>query len=509
MRARKSALAVAATGLACLLLISSAVQAATVAPTRPVIVMLADSVARPGAVANDLTARFGGNVGHVYRTLIKGFSANLPDAAIVALQADPRVLSIDPDTIATTTEDSLPTGVNRIELDQRFTGLTTSNSVNYGSSVQVAVVDTGIDDRHPDLNVVDGVNCASNAGCSAGLPGDGNGHGSHVAGTIAAKDDGSGVVGVAPGAALYAVEVLDRQGSGYFSWIIAGLDYVASKQGTWGIDVVNMSLGGSGSCSQYDALRTAIGNLVNSGTAVVVAAGNNGANASNYIPASCTAAITVSAVSDSDGQPGGTGGSPSCRSEGDDVLAAFSNFGSVVDIAAPGVCILSTWKSGGYSTISGTSMASPHVAGAVALGIALGQWTASNIPTVSATSACGYNDRGRAAGPMLYLVSCSGSGGGGGGTTTQPGAFNKLSPSNNATGVGRTVTFQWQASTDATGYTVSIYNSSGAFLQSFPASGTSLTVSRFSRSTTYQWQVVANNGAGSTTAGGGNWTFRT
>jgi subtilisin len=228
------------------------------------------------------------------------------------------------------------------------------------------VIDTGIDWEHPDLNVVGGINCASGNPFRAKCSGNGDDdhyHGTHVAGTIGAIDNGIGVVGVAPGARLWAVKVLNSQGSGYTSWIIAGIDWVAARADT--IEIANMSLGGSGyNQAEYDAIQGA----VNKGVAFAVAAGNSDADASNFSPAAFGNVLTVSALADFDGVPGGLG-SPTCRNDQDDTLADFSNWGSAVDIAAPGVCILSTYplEQGEYGTISGTSMASPHAAGALAL----------------------------------------------------------------------------------------------------------------------------------------------
>lgn len=237
--------------------------------------------------------------------------------------------------------------------------------------VDVAVLDTGIDLQHSDLNVAGGIDCTLKKGggpfatyyCGAGNGGDDDHyHGTHVAGTIAALDNGMGVVGVAPGARLWAVKVLNNQGSGYTSGIVAGIDWVV---GRGNIEVINMSLGGEGISTAY---KTAIDNAVSRGVVVVVAAGNSNADANNYSPAFVPSAITVSALADFNGQPGG-GAAPTCRADVDDTLASFSNWGSAVDIAAPGVCILSTYpiEQGNYATISGTSMAAPHVAGAAAL----------------------------------------------------------------------------------------------------------------------------------------------
>jgi subtilisin family serine protease len=185
---------------------------------------------------------------------------------------------------------------------------------------------------------------------------------------VAALDNGVGVVGVAPGARLWAVKVLDSNGSGYTSGIIAGIDWVVA-QGD--IEVMNLSLGGSGVSSAY---QTAIDNAVANGVAVVVAAGNSAADSANYSPAFVRSAITVSALADFDGLEGGNG--TSCYAddtEQDDTLADFSNFGVPVDIAAPGYCVYSTIPTEyavaepGYYSLDGTSMAAPHVAGAAAV----------------------------------------------------------------------------------------------------------------------------------------------
>ncbi|WP_445082616.1 S8 family serine peptidase [Candidatus Nitrosotenuis sp. DW1] len=189
---------------------------------------------------------------------------------------------------------------------------------------------------------------------------DDNGHGSHVAGIVAAKDDSNGVVGVAPGARLWAVKVLDRNGSGSLSNVIKGIDYVTANAAQ--IDVANMSLGGEFTSS---SLNSALSKSVAAGVTYVVAAGNSAKDAQTFSPANHPDVIAVSAIVDTDGKCGEFGASTSYGA--DDTFAIFSNFGSVVDMAAPGVNIYSTYKSGTYATLSGTSMASPHVAGAAAL----------------------------------------------------------------------------------------------------------------------------------------------
>jgi subtilisin family serine protease len=209
--------------------------------------------------------------------------------------------------------------------------------------VNVYVIDTGVDSGHPDLNVVQSVSFAR----GGSKTGDCNGHGTHVAGTIAAKDDTQGVVGVAPGAPIHAVKVLNCQGSGQWSWIISGINWVAQNHGA--NSVANISLGGGANQAVDDAVR----NSAASGVFYGIAAGNSGADACGQSPARAgegTNGIATVAAVDSSSQE-----------------ASWSNYGSCVDIWAPGVNVLSTWTGGGYNTISGTSMASPHVTGGGAL----------------------------------------------------------------------------------------------------------------------------------------------
>jgi subtilisin len=316
----------------------------------------------PGRVSAEHGRQHGARVDHLYRHAMNGYAARMSDQQAARVAQDPRVASVERDEVVTAFAQTTPTGIDRVDGE-----LSTSVSGDGAGSVDVdvAVIDTGIDVDHPDLNVVGGKNCSTGKSFD-----DGNGHGTHVAGTIGAEDDGAGVVGVAPGARLWAVRVLNNQGSGTRSSIICGVDWVTSRAGT--IEVANMSLGGSGTeparsgCVTGDSYHDAICKSVAAGITYVVAAGNSAVNASTAVPAAYDEVITVSALSDFDGLPGGTGAA-TCRADQDDTLADFSNFGADVDLSAPGVCIRSTWPGGGYDTISGTSMASPHVAGAAAL----------------------------------------------------------------------------------------------------------------------------------------------
>lgn len=322
---------------------------------------------------------------YVYRHALAGFAAKLTPQQKSALQADPSVAAIEPDRRVfldplsigkphSQPASELPTGIDRIDAEKSVTA-----NAGPAVDVDVAVIDTGINSKHSDLNVVDGVNfvppeepwpwpVGNSKPDTAAAPGDGeddHGHGSHVAGTIAARKDGKGVVGVAPGARLWSVKVLDAYGGGTLSGVAAGVDYVAKNAAK--IEVANMSLGGR---LKSEALDTAISNAVDAGVSFIVAAGNSNADADSFSPANHPKVLAVSAVADSDGKGGAIG--PKVDGENDDTLANFSNYGEKVKIAAPGVDIESCWTSSGKDTdtfnkISGTSMASPHVAGAAAL----------------------------------------------------------------------------------------------------------------------------------------------
>ena len=329
----------------------------------------ADSAAVAGAHQRSANA----DVLRVYRRALNGYAARLSAAGLRAVRSDPRVLFVSEDRVVRATAQALPTGVNRVEGD-----LSTTRAGNGSGNVNVAaaVIDTGIDIDHPDLNVVGGTNCSTGRSYD-----DGNGHGTHVAGTMAARDDATGVVGLAPGAPLYAVRVLNNAGSGSWSSVVCGIDWVTANAASRGIKVANMSLGGTGSddgnCGRTnnDALHRAICNSVAAGVTYVVAAGNDNANLSGFVPAAYDEVLTATAAADFNGQPGG-GAAATCRADVDETAADFSNWTTIGSadvghtIAAPGVCINSTWKSGGYNTISGTSMASPHVAGTAQLCIA-------------------------------------------------------------------------------------------------------------------------------------------
>jgi len=325
------------------------------------IVVLKDDVGNPQAVANEMARTYGLSVKHVYATALKGFSVTIPQARFDKVKGDGRVQFVSEDRLVEAFAQTTPTGVSRINAPV---------NPNKGTGIGVAVIDTGIDLAHPDLQA----DIVANKSCIRGKKtgNDDNGHGSHVAGTIAAVNNDIRVVGVSPEAKLIAVKVLNSAGSGSWSTVICGIDWVTANAGTFKIKVANMSLGGSGSSdnncgnTNNDALHKAICKSTAAGITYAVAAGNSNDDASKFVPAAYDdTVITVSALADSDGQPGGLGGATSYGA--DDTFASFSNYGSVVDLGAPGVSIYSTWKKDSYNTISGTSMVSPHVVGSAAL----------------------------------------------------------------------------------------------------------------------------------------------
>ncbi|MGW1359510.1 S8 family peptidase [Streptomyces chartreusis] len=296
------------------------------------------------AAGKDLVAEYGGTVKKTFTKALNGYSAALSATEARRLAADPAVASVEQNQrvrLADTTQTSAPWGLDRIDQAALPLSGTYTYPDSAGSGVTAYVIDTGVRITHQQISgratygydAVDGDTTAS----------DGNGHGTHVATTIAGS-----TYGVAKKAKIVAVRVLDNSGSGTTAGVIAGIDWVTNNHS--GPSVANLSLGGGASTT----LDTAVRNSIASGVTYAVAAGNSSANASSYSPARVTEAITVGATTSSDAR------------------ASYSNYGSVLDIFAPGSSITAGWYTSdtATNTISGTSMATPHVAGAAAIYLA-------------------------------------------------------------------------------------------------------------------------------------------
>ena len=378
-------------------LMASGTGTARAAPDGPAthIIVFKEGVDAASALG-DLQGRFGLSSRHVYRHALRGASVIIPRGREAAVRNHPSVAHIEPNRLLQLHDQTLPTGIDRVDADLNVTA--DIDGVDERVNVDVAIIDTGVDLNHPDLYVYQSTDCAllrSRTPCRDGRGDDGHGHGTHVAGTVAALDNSTGVVGVAPGARIWAVRVLDDNGSGYLSWMINGVDWVAARAGE--IEVANMSLGWQGNSL---AGRLAIQNAVEAGIVFVVSAGNSSSDVfgpdgifgtgDDYEPASYPEVAAISAVAETDGQPGGYGvdadklfnpdGISGVPDSPDDTFAYFTNYsdsviagnpvsspGAAIDLAGPGFWVLSTYKNAGYAWMAGTSMASPHVAGAAAL----------------------------------------------------------------------------------------------------------------------------------------------
>jgi subtilisin family serine protease len=408
---------------------------------------------------------------HRYKSAIRGFSGRFSQRAIDQLRMDPHVAYIEQDQEVhiVTTQTGATWGLDRT--DQKALPLDASYTYNQdGTGVDAYIIDCGILLSHADFGgrAVTGYDAVT----TGGLAIDGNGHGTHVAGTV-----GGQMYGMAKGVRLIAVRVLDNTGSGSVSGVIAGINWVTSDHATNKPAVANMSLGGGTSTALDDAVRASIAD----GITYCIAAGNSGALASTSSPARVTEAITVGATDNTD------------------KFAYFSNYGPIVDICAPGVNITSDWitSTTATNTISGTSMATPHVAGAVALFLQANP-TATPDQVQTAIKANGTPNKISALGTgtvnlLLYSVI---------GTVTPPAipdppALN--APANGATGVAIPAALSWIASTGATSYNVQVstradlstpvYNSTGI-------TGTSTTVTGLAANTQYYWRVSATNDGG-------------
>lgn len=291
-----------------------------------------------------LIKSYNGEIKHVYHH-IPAIAASLPTQAIAALQKNPNIAYVEQDFKVyaighghgkpkpSQPAQTIPWGVDKIGAPEVW------NMGYMGANVKVAILDTGIDTEHPDLKVAGGVTFVR----GTKTYNDDNGHGTHVAGIIAALNNTIGVVGVAPEASLYAVKVLNRRGSGYVSDVIAGIEWSIDN----GMQIISMSFG---STSDSTSLHNECDKANATGIVLVAAAGNNGPGEETITyPAKYSSVIAVGATNQSD------------------EVASWSSRGSELELTAPGVNIYSTYKGGTYETLSGTSMACPHVTGTIAL----------------------------------------------------------------------------------------------------------------------------------------------
>jgi subtilisin family serine protease len=336
------------------------------------IVVLNEDASDPRQKAREHAQRHGAEVLHTYEHALKGYAARLSAERVEDIEADPDVDYVEQDGQMGIAAQTLPWGINQVDADNSSTKA--GDGSGAVSGVNAYIIDTGIDTSHPDLNDVGHVNFAG------GQNRDCHGHGTHVAGSAAARDNTSDVVGVAPGAPLTGVKVLNCWGSGTTSGVIKGVDWVTANAKKPA--VANMSLGGGKS----DSLDAAVKNSAARGIFYAVAAGNNSGNACDKSPARAGAGtnngiMTVAATDSADKE------------------ASFSNYGPCVDIWAPGVSILSTKRGGGTTTMSGTSMASPHGAGGGALYLsrntAASPSTAENALKSAATTTANKSKDGR------------------------------------------------------------------------------------------------------------------
>lgn len=431
------------------------------------IVVFKESVGNVDELVDQMTRGNGSTVHYRYRHALKGFAATIPPQAVEGLRRNPNVAYIEPDGMmyAIATQSPVPSwGLDRI--DQTSSSLNNQYVYNNdGTGVKVYIIDTGILYGHQEFGgrAIFGFDAFNSTGTDL------NGHGTHVAGTV-----GGSTVGVAKGVTLVSVRVLDRRGSGTTSGVIAGVDYVTANN--TGYAVANMSLGGG----YYAPLNTAVENAIADGVTFAVAAGNESTLASSKSPASAPNAITVGAT--------GSG----------DIWASYSNYGSVVDILAPGSYIFSAWKTSttSYNTISGTSMATPHVAGVAALYLDANPGsspaTIRNALVSNATNATIAGLPSGTTNDLLYSGFITG-----GSTPTAPAAPTGLT----ATAVAyNQINLTWtDNATNESNYYVEISTDGGstfALLATLSSNATSYSSTGLTASTPYHYRVQAGNSAG-------------
>jgi len=335
-------------------------------PSGEYIVTLKDGI-NANAFAAAADAQSGVEVKQVYSVALPGFHAQLTASAKSQLAQDPGVRFLSPNRTFKAFAQTLPTGVDRIEGD-----LSTTYAAGGSVTTPVAVLDTGVA-PDPDLNVqAIGQNCVGGVGWS-----DLNGHGTHIAGIIGAKHNADGVVGVAPGAPIYPVQVLNRSANGSDASILCGIEWVTTVGRALGVRVANLSTGtfgdDDGNCglTNGDPIHLAICTATAAGTLFVVAAGNDGGAITLTIPANYDEVLTATWMTDYNGSPAKVASPTGCNLGPDDRASTNSSWAYDEDkdhiLAAPGSCITSTSNTGGTVVMSGSSMAAPHVAGTVAL----------------------------------------------------------------------------------------------------------------------------------------------
>jgi subtilisin len=420
---KRAALVCPVLALIAVLALGSTASARSIPTTIPgQYIVILKSTSDVAAVAADHRRSANADILHTYSHALKGYAARLSATGLAKVRLDPRVASVVPDEQGVVTQgtqvkpppppppgQTKPTGVRRIDtfMSSPFVNNSLMASPAPGVTVNtdVAVYDTGVQTNHPDLNVAGGVNCLPKGTSNDGTIGDQNGHGTHVAGTIAAKDDSSGVVGVVPGARIWSVRIGDSAGIATISGQLCGIDWVTANAPAHGIKVVNASVGllqnyDDGNCgfTNGDTLHQAICRSTAAGILWVFAAGN-GAGDLHYMPgADYDEVLAVTAMADSNGTPNvGSTSTFSCTSVGDsragpaetdDKYASFSKYAvrtsdQAHTIAGPGSCIYSTYKGSTYGLGSGTSMAAPHVTGTAALCFAQGACTGTPAETIA------------------------------------------------------------------------------------------------------------------------------
>jgi len=324
--------------------VSPSALAGDVIPGSYIVTLRAEALQQSAFSLRSLATRVASGAGvtprRTYGTVFAGFVATMTADQATTLAQDPAVAVVEPDRVVRAYDQAVPAGVAAVRAPVAH-----ARTIR-GATVKVGVIDTGIDYGHPDLaaNYAGGVDIVN----GDEDPLDDNGHGTHVSGTIAALDDAAGVLGVAPAVRLYGIKVLAGNGGGSVSGVIAGMDWAVAH----GVQVINLSLG---SASGSQALQVACDNAAKAGVVICAAAGNSGGKVG--YPAAYASCVCVSAV------------------DTRNVLASFSCRGPEVDLCAPGTDVLSTWPGGGYQKLQGTSMATPHVAGVVALLWSTGRYT--------------------------------------------------------------------------------------------------------------------------------------